>query len=52
MHDDKKRVYSFWNGKNIDGKEMFYDLIEEENRTGQTESKYDVSNETLSADEL
>ncbi|WP_425060648.1 hypothetical protein SCACP_13850 [Sporomusa carbonis] len=45
---------SFWNGKNIAGKSQVDAkwLISEGPRTSPTHSKYQVSNETISADDL
>ena len=54
MADDKTPTYKFWNGKNIDGGSRAGDkgLIAEGPRTGKTAAKYQVANETVSADNL
>lgn len=52
MNTDKNPEYQFWNGKNINGKQTFYDLSNEEPRDGKAELKFEVSNETIAADDL
>ncbi|TCL38315.1 hypothetical protein EV210_104299 [Anaerospora hongkongensis] len=48
------KTYSFWNGKNIEGKSYVGspDLLEEARSAEQTEMKYEVGSETVSADDL
>jgi hypothetical protein len=50
---DKQKTYGFWNGKNIDGSSKVgkEDLISAQ-RTSKTAAKYDVSNETVTTDNL
>lgn len=54
MAENKNPIYEHWNGKNPDGKSSVgnSDLISEGPRTSKTGAKYDVSVETLSADDL
>ena len=52
MPNDKNPEYQFWNGKNINGQQIFYDLTSEAPKDGQQELKYDVSSETIAADDL
>lgn len=48
----KKSATAFWNGKNIPGKTNGADLIQESPRNSKTGAKYEVSNETIAADDL
>ncbi|MDT8902802.1 hypothetical protein [Anaeroselena agilis] len=52
--DSKTPTYKFWNGKNLEGSSVVGDpnLIAEGPRTGKTAAKYEVANETVSADNL
>lgn len=54
MADDKTPTYKFWNGKNLEGGPAVGDksLISEGPRTGKTLAKYQVANDTVSADNL
>jgi len=48
------KTYSFWNGKNIDGKSYngSANLVEETMSAEQAEMKYEIGSETVSADDL
>lgn len=48
------KIYRFWNGKNVDGKSYAGSagLLSEDERKGQTEMKYEVGCDTISADDL
>lgn len=50
--DRKKTATSFWNGKNVPGKVSGADLIDESPRNSKTGAKYEVSNETIAAEDL
>ncbi len=52
--DSKNLPYKYWNGKNIKGSSVVgdQDLISEGPRAGKTAAKYEVANETVSADNL
>ncbi len=54
MADTKNPTYEFWNGKNLAGSSSVGDknLISAGPRTGKTAAKYEVANETVSADNL
>lgn len=54
MGKETSREYKFWNGKNTDGKSAAGspDLIDEGPRTGKTQAKYVVGNESVAADNL
>lgn len=54
MADDKNPTDKFWNGKNLKGGAAVgdKDLIGAGPRTGKTQAKYQVANETVSADNL
>lgn len=51
---DNSKVYHFWNGKNVDGKSYVGNasLLSENERSSQTEMKYEVGCDTFSADDL
>lgn len=50
----KSQEYAHWNGKNPEGKSYVGnpDLIEAGPRNSKTAAKYDVSNDTVAADNL
>lgn len=52
--DSKNLPYKHWNGKNIKGSSAVGDqsLISAGPRSGKTAAKYEVANETVSADNL
>ncbi len=52
--DSKNLPYKYWNGKNLKGNSAVGDqnLISESPRDGKTAAKYEVANETVSADNL
>lgn len=54
MADKKNPTYKFWNGKNLEGGPVVGDktLIGEGPRAGKTAAKYQVANDTVSADNL
>lgn len=52
MSERKNLVYKLWNGKNVPGKVAGADLISEGPRNSKTSAKYDVSNDTIAAEDL
>jgi hypothetical protein len=54
MGEAKNPTYKFWNGKNLRGGSVVGDpgLISEGPRDGKTAAKYEVANDTVSADNL
>lgn len=54
MPKNQERVYKFWNGKNMDAAAFsgLTRMINECARSSGAEAKYDISTETLSADDL
>ncbi|MEN6411245.1 MAG: hypothetical protein ABFC84_00610 [Veillonellales bacterium] len=48
------KVYSFWSGKNVDGKSYIGDpiLIKETDKTDNNLIEYEVGSDTVSADDL
>jgi len=52
--DSKNLPYKYWNGKNLKGSSAVgdQDLIAAGPRTGRTAAKYEVANETVSADNI
>lgn len=54
MARDNNPEYRFWNGKNGKGSSVAgsSNLINEGPRTGKTETKYEVANDTVSSDNL
>ena len=51
---NKNETYKHWNGKNLDGASFVgdKDLIKDVKRDSKTAQKYEVSNDTISADDL